>query len=98
MRAGGAHRPRRCLTPLTVVTVAAAVFALLLIGARVQWAPQAILIVGVVTCVAFLAVTRHWRPAVFVATVMFGELGAFLAAGRSAGSGAGGGVVGWKIN
>ena len=43
-------------------------------------ATQAILIVGVVTCVAFLAITRHWRPAVFVATVMFGELGAFLAA------------------
>ncbi len=43
-------------------------------------ATQAILIVGVLTCVAFLAITRHWRPAVFVATVMFGELGAFLAA------------------
>jgi undecaprenyl-diphosphatase len=42
-------------------------------------ATQAILIVGVVTCVAFLAVTRHWRPAAFVAVVMFGELGAFLA-------------------
>jgi undecaprenyl-diphosphatase len=43
-------------------------------------ATQAILIVGLATCVVFLAVTRHWRPAVFVATVMFGELGAFLAA------------------
>ena len=43
-------------------------------------ATQAILIVGVVTCVAFLAITRHWRPAAFVAVVMFGELGAFLAA------------------
>ena len=32
------------------------------------------------TCVVFLAVTRHWRPVVFVATVMFGELAAFLAA------------------
>jgi undecaprenyl-diphosphatase len=42
-------------------------------------ATQAILIVGIVTCVAFLAVTRHWRPAAFVAVVMFGELGAFLA-------------------
>jgi undecaprenyl-diphosphatase len=42
-------------------------------------ATQAILIVGVVTCVAFLAITRHWRPAAFVAVVMFGELGAFLA-------------------
>ena len=43
-------------------------------------ATQAILIVAVVTCVVFLAVTRHWRPVVFVATVMFGELAAFLAA------------------
>jgi undecaprenyl-diphosphatase len=42
-------------------------------------ATQAILIVGLATCVVFLAVTRHWRPVVFVATVMFGELGAFLA-------------------
>jgi undecaprenyl-diphosphatase len=42
-------------------------------------ATQAILIVGVVTCVAFLAITRRWRPAAFVAVVMFGELGAFLA-------------------
>jgi undecaprenyl-diphosphatase len=43
-------------------------------------ATQAILIVALVTCVIFLAVTRRWRPAAFVATVMFGELGAFLAA------------------
>ncbi len=43
-------------------------------------ATQAILIVALATCVVFLAVTRHWRPAVFVAVVMFGELGAFLAA------------------
>ena len=43
-------------------------------------ATQAILIVGVATCVVFLAVTRHWRPVVFVAAAMFGELGAFLAA------------------
>jgi len=43
-------------------------------------ATQAILIVALATCVVFLAVTRHWRPAVFVATLMFGELGAFLAA------------------
>ena len=43
-------------------------------------ATQAILIVALATCVVFLAVTRHWRPVVFVATVMFGELGAFLAA------------------
>ena len=40
---------------------------------------QAILIVALTTCVVFLAVTRHWRPVVFVATVMLGELGAFLA-------------------
>jgi len=43
-------------------------------------ATQAILIVALATCVVFLAVTRHWRPVVFIATVMFGELGAFLAA------------------
>jgi undecaprenyl-diphosphatase len=43
-------------------------------------ATQAILIVGLATCVVFLAVTRHWRPVIFVATVMFGELGAFLTA------------------
>ena len=43
-------------------------------------ATQAILIGALATCVVFLAVTRHWRPVVFVATVMFGELGAFLTA------------------
>ena len=43
-------------------------------------ATQAILIVGAATCVVFLAVTRHWRPVVFVVVVMFGELGAFLVA------------------
>jgi undecaprenyl-diphosphatase len=43
-------------------------------------ATEAILIVSVAICVVFLAVTRHWRPVIFVATVMFGELGAFLAA------------------
>jgi undecaprenyl-diphosphatase len=42
-------------------------------------ATQAILIVSIVTCVAFLAITRHWRPAAFVAVLMLGELGAFLA-------------------
>ena len=31
-----------------------------------------------VTCVVFLAVTRRWRPVVFVAVAMFGELAAFL--------------------
>ena len=41
-------------------------------------ATQDILIVSVVACVVFLAVTRRWRPAVFLAVVMFGELGAFL--------------------
>lgn len=32
-------RPRRSLTPLAVITVAAAVFALLLVLVRLQWAP-----------------------------------------------------------
>jgi undecaprenyl-diphosphatase len=41
-------------------------------------ATQDILIVAVVTCVVFLAVTRRWRPVVFVAVSMFGELAAFL--------------------
>jgi undecaprenyl-diphosphatase len=41
-------------------------------------ATQAILIVSIATCVVFLAVTRRWRPAAFVAVMMFGELGAFL--------------------
>jgi undecaprenyl-diphosphatase len=40
----------------------------------------AILIVSVAACVVFIAVTRRWRPAVFIAVVMVGELGAFLAA------------------
>jgi undecaprenyl-diphosphatase len=43
-------------------------------------ATQAILIVAVATCVVFLAVTRRWRPVVFIATLMFGELAAFLVA------------------
>jgi undecaprenyl-diphosphatase len=34
-------------------------------------ATQAVLIVALATCVVFLAVTRHWRPVVFVATLMF---------------------------
>jgi undecaprenyl-diphosphatase len=42
-------------------------------------ATQDILIVSVVTCVVFLAVTRRWRPVVFIAVIMFGELTAFLA-------------------
>jgi undecaprenyl-diphosphatase len=43
-------------------------------------ATQAILIVALATCVVFLALTRRWRPVVFIATVMFGELAAFLIA------------------
>jgi undecaprenyl-diphosphatase len=41
-------------------------------------ATQAILIVAIATCVIALAVTRRWRPVVYVATVMVGELAAFL--------------------
>jgi undecaprenyl-diphosphatase len=43
-------------------------------------ATQAILIVALATGVVFLAVTRRWRPVVFLAVVMIGELGAFLTA------------------
>ena len=43
-------------------------------------ATGAILLVSVATCAVFLGLTRHWRPVVFIAVVMFGELGAFLAA------------------
>jgi undecaprenyl-diphosphatase len=43
-------------------------------------ATEAILIVSIATCVVFLAVTRRWRPVIFIAVLMFGELGAFLAA------------------
>ena len=43
-------------------------------------ATTGILIVAVAACVVFLAVTRHWRPVIFLAVVMFGELAAFLAA------------------
>ncbi len=43
-------------------------------------ATQAILIVSLATCVVFLAVTRRWRPVVYLATLMFGELAAFLTA------------------
>jgi undecaprenyl-diphosphatase len=46
----------------------------------VACATTGILIVAVATCVIFLAVTRHWRPVIFIAVVMFGELAAFLAA------------------
>jgi undecaprenyl-diphosphatase len=41
-------------------------------------ATQDILIVSVATCVAFIAFTRRWRPVIFVAVVMLGELAAFL--------------------
>ena len=41
-------------------------------------ATQDILIVSVAACVVFIAVTRHWRPVIFLAVVMFGELAAFL--------------------
>jgi undecaprenyl-diphosphatase len=41
-------------------------------------ATQDILIVSVAACVVFIAITRHWRPVIFLAVVMFGELGAFL--------------------
>jgi undecaprenyl-diphosphatase len=43
-------------------------------------ATQAILIVSAATCIVFLAATRRWRPVIFVVTLMFGELGAFLTA------------------
>src|SRR5213079_1986730 len=33
-------------------------------------ATQAILIASLATCVVFLAVTRRWRPVLFVATIM----------------------------
>jgi undecaprenyl-diphosphatase len=42
-------------------------------------ATQDILIVSVAACVVFIAITRHWRPVIFLAVVMFGELAAFLA-------------------
>jgi undecaprenyl-diphosphatase len=41
-------------------------------------ASQDILIVSVATCAVFVAVTRHWRPVIFLAVVMLGELAAFL--------------------
>ena len=46
----------------------------------VACATTGILIVAVAACVIFLALTRHWRPVIFIAVVMFGELAAFLAA------------------
>jgi undecaprenyl-diphosphatase len=41
-------------------------------------ATRDILIVSVAACVVFLAVTRRWRPVVFLAVVMLGEIAAFL--------------------
>jgi undecaprenyl-diphosphatase len=41
-------------------------------------ATQDILIVSVAACVLFIAVTRHWRPVIFLAVVMPGEVAAFL--------------------
>ena len=43
-------------------------------------ATTAILVVALATCLVFLAITRRWRPVAYVATLMFGELAAFLAA------------------
>ena len=43
-------------------------------------ATTAILVVALATCLVFLAVTRRWRPVVYIAALMFGELAAFLAA------------------
>ena len=43
-------------------------------------ATEAILIVAVATCVIALAVTRRWRPVAYVATLMIGEVTAFLVA------------------
>jgi undecaprenyl-diphosphatase len=48
-----------------------------LIGSNLG-ATQDILIVSVAACVVFIAVTRHWRPVIFLAVVMLGELAAFL--------------------
>jgi undecaprenyl-diphosphatase len=39
-----------------------------------------VLIVTLAACVVFLAVTRRWRPVIYLAAVMLGELGAFLTA------------------
>jgi undecaprenyl-diphosphatase len=39
-----------------------------------------ILSAGIVICVVFIAVTRHWRPVIYLAVLMAGELGAFLIA------------------
>jgi undecaprenyl-diphosphatase len=41
-------------------------------------ATRDILIVSAVTGLVFIAVTRHWRPLIYLAVVMCGELAAFL--------------------
>ena len=46
----------------------------------VACATTGILVVAVAACLLFLLFIRHWRPVVFLAVVMFGELAAFLAA------------------
>src|SRR5262245_17323692 len=43
-------------------------------------ATQAIIIVALATGVVFLAITRHWRPVVYLATLMVGEITAFVIA------------------
>jgi undecaprenyl-diphosphatase len=43
-------------------------------------ATQAILVAAIATCVVFIAVTRRWRPVVFFAVLMLGELTAFVTA------------------
>ncbi len=43
-------------------------------------ATTGILVVAVTACLLFLLFIRRWRPVIFLAVVMFGELAAFLAA------------------
>ncbi|HEY1487892.1 MAG TPA: phosphatase PAP2 family protein [Micromonosporaceae bacterium] len=43
-------------------------------------ATQAILLISIATCVLALAITRRWRPVIFMATLMAGELAMFLVA------------------
>jgi membrane-associated phospholipid phosphatase len=46
----------------------------------VACATTGILVVAVAACLLFLLLIRRWRPVIFLAVVMFGELAAFLAA------------------
>jgi undecaprenyl-diphosphatase len=41
-------------------------------------ATEAVLILSIATCVVAIAALRRWRPIIFVAVLMVGELGAFL--------------------